>query len=375
MPEREKRFFKKSDKKTIRANLLRFFVLCLLALTFYLLQLLLLANPQWGNFYAENIFPLLRAVPLFISRLLPVSFMFVSFVIILPSAFFFLLYSFVMILRRRDNRRRQVLRLLSQLSTIVVVLYVLYMLLHGFNYARSPLSQKLALNPQPRSASELHELTVWLAKQTNMEKEGLAQTAEGLLLLEQGRQSYLQVAAKNAPAVYDSVVIRPKAVPLSQYWSYTNITGMYFPYFAEANVNADTMPDEFLFSALHEIAHVQGYAREDEANFLAFYSGKDHEWQEFRYAAYLTAFIHAYNRLHGVAAEMADEVWAMLKPEVQADIQARNRYWAQFQGPVERVSTNINDSFLKANHQELGVQSYGMVVDLLLAYYFESVVA
>lgn len=51
------------------------------------------------------------------------------------------------------------------------------------------------------------------------------------------------------------------------------------------------------------------------------------------------------------------------------DMQYGSEYWRQFEGPIAQVSTSVNDAYLKANDQQHGVQSYGLVVDLLIAYY------
>ena len=40
-----------------------------------------------------------------------------------------------------------------------------------------------------------------------------------------------------------------------------------------------------------------------------------------------------------------------------------------YEGQVEEAFDSINDSYLKFNLQENGVKSYGMMVDLMLAYY------
>ena len=44
-------------------------------------------------------------------------------------------------------------------------------------------------------------------------------------------------------------------------------------------------------------------------------------------------------------------------------------YWRAFRSPVGQISKTINDVYLKANSQKQGVQSYGKVVDLLIADY------
>jgi hypothetical protein len=45
-------------------------------------------------------------------------------------------------------------------------------------------------------------------------------------------------------------------------------------------------------------------------------------------------------------------------------------YWQQFEGPVEEISTEVNDTYLKANLQPEGVHSYSLVSQLIIEYYF-----
>ena len=50
-------------------------------------------------------------------------------------------------------------------------------------------------------------------------------------------------------------------------------------------------------------------------------------------------------------------------------MRAQNAYVDANESKVSEVSDAVNDAYLKLNSQTDGVQSYGMVVDLLLAYY------
>ena len=57
---------------------------------------------------------------------------------------------------------------------------------------------------------------------------------------------------------------------------------------------------------------------------------------------------------------------------VLKDIRANSEYWQQFDDTViSTVSDKINDTYLKANAQTDGVESYGRMLDLLLAKYRE----
>ncbi len=87
-----------------------------------------------------------------------------------------------------------------------------------------------------------------------------------------------------------------KPVQLSHWWSYTGITGMYFPFFAEANVNIDVPDSGIPATAAHELAHTRGFAREDECNFLAYLACIHHSSGDVRYSGYLSAYIFVQQR-------------------------------------------------------------------------------
>lgn len=71
------------------------------------------------------------------------------------------------------------------------------------------------------------------------------------------------------------------------------------------------------------------------------------------------------------SAEGSDAVLAMeeLAEAVEADLRANTRFWNAYEGAVAEVSNQVNDTYLKANGQSDGVQSYSRMVDLLAAYY------
>ena len=52
-----------------------------------------------------------------------------------------------------------------------------------------------------------------------------------------------------------------------------------------------------------------------------------------------------------------------------ADLRADNAYWSQFRGTVSRLSDKVYDGFLKSNGDTDGAKSYGVVTDLLVAYF------
>ena len=53
---------------------------------------------------------------------------------------------------------------------------------------------------------------------------------------------------------------------------------------------------------------------------------------------------------------------------LHADFSAQNAYVAAHETVVSDVSEKVNDTYLKLNAVKDGVQSYGKMVDLLIAY-------
>ena len=73
-----------------------------------------------------------------------------------------------------------------------------------------------------------------------------------------------------------------------------------------------------------------------------------------------------------VAAEIHGETGlddATLPDEIVLDLRYNSAYWAQYKGLTATVTQSLNDKMIKSYGDELGTQSYGAVVDLLVNYY------
>ena len=276
---------------------------------------------------------------------------------------------------RRPDRLNRAGRLLRRAAWTASLLYLVFMLLHGFNYARQPLAVTMDLPSEARPLEDLTDTTAWLIDQTLRLRETRPENEDGSFAYQVSRRDMLKKAVDGyAAAAYDYPLlsgpnVRPKPVQLSHLWSYTGITGMYFPFLVEANVNIDTPPDQIMFTTLHEVAHLRGFAREDEANFLAFITGLYHPDADFTYAALLSASDHCLNAVYRLDPAQHAELASRLSDPVRRDLTARSLYWKQFEGPVQTASTKVNHAYLQANLQTDGVHSYGRMVDLVIAWH------
>ena len=261
----------------------------------------------------------------------------------------------------------------ANLALLAGLGYALFLLLWGLNYARPPLASLAGLPVVPASATELAELLVELVLASNHEREGLPEGPSGALRIDGGFRSVatrvgLGYASASARLpLLSGAPVPPKPVFLSGLLSRAGITGIYFPFTGEPNVNT-TVPDvELPFSAAHEVAHQRGFAREDEANYIGYLACRLHPDPDFRYAGLLAASHYVLAALHLVDPEAAAKVRARRSAAVLRDEAALWAFTLRYRGRASEVGRRVNDAYLKTQGQAEGVRSYGRMVDLLLA--------
>ena len=161
----------------------------------------------------------------------------------------------------------------------------------------------------------------------------------------------------------------PKGVRFSKALSAMDFTGFYFPFTGEANLNIDS-PACYLPSTIaHEMAHQRGIASEQECNFIAIAASTTAQSPAYRYSGWLMGFTYLSNALYRADQEAWKQVRVLLPDAVVADLRDNSAYWAEFEGPVNDAAQKVYDSFLKSSGESRGTQSYGTVVDMLMAYY------
>lgn len=281
---------------------------------------------------------------------------------------------------RRKNAA-ELARMLRNLLILCGIVYAWYMIGCGTNYYRYEFAEYSGLTVQKSSTQELYELCRELAVKTNearrdaVSRAGLQNEAQNApyvsYLTAKERKTAVRQAIEKLGERYDVLkgyYPKPKEVHFSRFMSRFGITGVYFPWTVEANVNVDT-PDYSIPSTMcHELSHLRGFMREDEANYLGYLACVNSDEPELRYSGYMEALIIAGNRLYEDSAELYYEVATLYDDGIYADFAANNEYWKQFEDTkTNEIGEKVNDTYLKVNKQTDGTKSYGRMVDLLLA--------
>ena len=266
------------------------------------------------------------------------------------------------------------------LLSVVASLFSLFVLNFSAGYRGTTLDQKLGLTRTEVSAQELYDTSLILIEHINSEAGEIYFHDKDFSVMpyslremnEKLNRAYEQFCTAGDDLNHDFITHTPsyvKPVLASEVMSHMHITGIYSFFTGEANINV-AFPDYTIpFTAAHEMAHQRGIAREDEANFIAYLVCIGSDDPYIRYSGYLNMYEYVSNALYRADTDLYSEARGGLNYAVQYEMLAYNEFFKQYQGStISQVSQTVNNAYLQMQGTP-GTQSYGMVVDLAVAYY------
>ena len=335
-----------------------------LSIPFYILFWI---SPAFADFFNRWISPAVRATLAYLTNLIPFSL--AELLILLLPVVVFLAFRYGY--RRCTDTWRDVGRFCACVGSAAALILTLFTFGMAPAYRGTSLDKRLGLNRRAVSREELYETAMILADKVNEEARHVTYRTDGFSVMpyDFGEMNDKLLEAFDAVDVTDHLYSRIKPVMLSKPMSYTHITGVYTFFTGEANLNV-YFPDYTLpFTAAHELAHQRGIAREDEANFVAFLVTSASEDVYIRYSGYLNLLEYVLNALYRADAEAYAEVFRTLKPCVIGELRAYSEFFDAYRDSgLSEVSGAVNDAYLKLNGNEAGTASYGLVVDLAVAW-------
>lgn len=170
-----------------------------------------------------------------------------------------------------------------------------------------------------------------------------------------------------AAASLEGVAFGPvKVSGVSFALSRLQLSGYYFPWTGEAQINAEMPRSLWPRVAAHERAHQRGFARENEATvvgLLACLRSKDPAVFYSGALGLFAAFDHDLSRIDGHAL---GRIRQTLPRRVKEDFGKEFRFWKAHEGFGGWVSERTNDTYLKAQGISSGIASYQETTRLLL---------
>jgi hypothetical protein len=354
--------------KKVQNNLQKYFfkkwlIIPLISLITFFITEFFAKHPQFAeNYYSQKTYPTIAKWISNISNVFPFSLDDLLYVLLITT---FILFIFLLLFKKISIQKSGI-----TLLNILCSMYILFYFFWGFNYYRENINTRLNLIEQKPDTEKLIQQLEELINNTNNSYCTFEKTDKKQIDL-QIEESYKNIA----PALklkYPSGKRKDKKITFSGFFAKAGISGYYGPFFNEIHVNTKVLPIEYPFVLAHEKAHQFGITSEAEANFYAWLVCTKSQSQQLQYSAnlhILRFFIYQSYQL-----EEYPEIIAKLHENVKKDLIRIRENWMNLRNEkVDKVASKVNDTYLKTNKIEKGIEDYKGVVKFVMDFSQDSV--
>lgn len=354
----------KTKRKRFRKRLFRFCLLISAVVVVYVLA----GIPVIAEyFFARGI---TRGVSRLLNRItnyIPVSFYEWTAVLLIAGAIALLIFLIVLLAKKRFAR---VGVCLYRIAVTVLSVLLAFGVLYAPLYNRKSVLEALELSETAVTEEKLYSAAEYYVRRLNAASAQLQRDGNGNVIPSRTFSELAELLnsefSKLDSDYFAGYEVRPKKVVLSVPMSYLGITGIYIPFYAEANVNLNIPAFEIPNTMAHEMAHAKGVSKENEANVVSYTLCIRSDDVYLNYSGLMRA---SANLLNALSKEDSQTLREQLAPEILREYSNGNEHYAKYDGWMDRISSFFNDLFLKANGVSSGTRSYSETTLSLVALY------
>ena len=329
------------------------------------------AAPAFADWFNSTVAAALRTAMAYISAPLPFSL--AEYCVIASPVLF--AGAVTVAVRYAAKAEHGFARAVFAIISAAVMVYVMFTVNFGVGYHTTTLDKRIGLDEHEVTAEDLYDTMNTVVDRINELAPNISYA--------KGRGSVMPFSHKDCVALcsdsYDRLAEEygfissfrapVKRVILSPYMTYTHISGVYTFFTGEANLNTNFPEYVNVFTTAHEMAHQRGIARENEANFIAYLVciGSDNEYMQ--YCGYMNMYEYLSSALYQASPSLYSKAAMRLGFEGRYELKCYTEFFEKYrENAAADVSDTVNDKYLEIQGTE-GSRSYGMVVDLAVAYH------
>ena len=349
-------------------------ILLSLAAASGVLNVIFVFNPGFADWFNQNISSHVRNALAVATGWIPFS---LAEFFVLGSVFIAVL-AVILTLKLIAKRKTRFIKAVIGILSVFGLVYTVFVFSTVAGYRGTGLDSKLGLEKREVSVRELSDTASLVADELNeiydeygdmgfLRGVGTVRPFSHSECVEKLRSSYFSLR-KQYPFISD-VEAPVKILVSSELMTYTHISGVYTFLTGEANLNTNYPNFVNVFTTAHEMAHQRGVEKEDEANFTAFLVCINSDDPYIRYCGYLNMFEYLGDAIYGISKAEYGKVYSKLNEGARADLMSYSRFFERYRNSkAAQVTDAVNDAYLRSQGTE-GTASYGLVVDLCVAYY------
>lgn len=286
------------------------------------LSLVLLAIASQSHAFAEayvrHVYPVFMRAVSFVTSLVPLALVEWMVPLAVLGVLAYLAAVIVRAVRRREGRGLRLYKAGVNLCVAGSCIFLALTLFCSINYHRYPAADLMGLTVRDSSKEELAALVEELIGEVNALRAQVPEDENGVMtfsgsvsdLTKQMKEEYTRFSS--GEGFVNTVSARPKVLLCSRAMSYTKLVGFFFPFTFEANINGDVSHYSIPFNAAHELSHLAGFMREDEANFISYLCCISSGDVSIQYSGKAMAMIYAGNALYRVDPQLHSQLMKCL---------------------------------------------------------------
>lgn len=318
------------------------------------------------HYYSKGLYPILSVIERFLFGWIPFS---VGDLLYALAMILMIRWVFIRFKTKFRKPRKWIVSTIGTLSLI----YFLFHLLWGMNYYRLPMHKSLKIDAD-YTTEELIDFSRHLVEKSNALQEKLTGNDSLKVEFEGTKKDWRNRAVKGYASIgkeFPELRYRQESVKASIFsipLSYMGFNGYLNPFSNESQVN-NCIPKFKLPSVTsHEMAHQVGFAKENEANFMACLTTMNHPDVYYRYAGFTFALQYCLGELYREDKCAAESLALQLNRGVKKNYQEVADFHKNYRNPLEPFFKLFYGGYLRANNQPEGMRSYDYVVALLVNY-------
>ncbi len=285
---------------------------------------------------------------------------------------------FLFIFYKIFQRAKSLRNLLIELGALLTIITILFHFLWGINYKRVSIKNKIVSN-QEVDIVKLVDFTNQLIDKINKKHLDLF-NLDSIIPID--NRSFEEIkntsvsdfknlntlkldSIQNFDYTYPSI----KKSLFSSALTFMGFSGYINPFTGEANINTKIPKNSIPFVINHEIAHQLGTASEKDANFISYISllNSSNQFHEFLALSYSLRV--CLNELYINDRDSYSNSMKKINIGILNNYKQTQNFWSKYNGPIEVISKNIYDKFLKQNDLKNGIKNYGETISLILSYH------
>ena len=345
-------------RKKIR---IRYIVLICLLIYVWLTLLI----PPLGSLYAKWIYPYVSVILSSFAKLFPFS---LNNLFIISAILGFIIYP---IYSRHKKNKRSWKKILFQMGTFIVCVYVWFYIAWGLNYAQPDFFHRT-----PMTKNNIYDRELF----TDFLEEYLGGLNNSYTFIEKRninrirKEIYKQYFSLNPDeyGIHNLTMLPPKhkQVLFSKLFTKMGISGFMGPFFCEYHINEFIPNSQYASTFAHELSHFLGVANEAEANFYAYIACTNSMSPEVQFSGYLSVLNYVLRDAKKVYTEdQYEQILPGIRPEVKEEAKNNYLFWKENCSPsLSNAQNKIYDLYLKGNKIKSGTDNYSEVMELLISH-------